>query len=62
MVPMAPSSTRMRSAAMRRSVCAAGDWRGNGLAAGELTVVLGSVFAMGSGVLPLPEGKECGFG
>src|SRR5262249_14000392 len=46
MVPMAPSSTRMRSRAMRRSVCS--------------VLVLGTSIGACSGLLPLPAGERGG--
>src|SRR5262245_19261504 len=46
MVPMAPSSTRMRSAARRRSVCPVGE--------------MDTDIATGSGALPLPAGERGG--
>src|SRR5438132_804588 len=50
MVPMAPSSTRMRSAASRQSVAALS----------EVTLILDSVSAIGSTLLPLPAGERAG--
>src|SRR5262245_29122013 len=51
MVPMAPSSTRMRSRATRRSVCSAGLFR---------ALVMGTDISAGSGLLPLPAGERGG--
>src|SRR5438477_10621628 len=48
MVPMAPSSTRMRSAARRRRVCSVG----------EMVTILYSDSDMDSCVLPLPFGER----
>src|SRR5262249_8442693 len=51
MVPMAPSSTRMRSRATRRSVSSAGGFR---------ALLMGTDISAGSGLLPLPEGERGG--
>src|SRR5215467_14437301 len=54
MVPMAPSSTRMRSRATRRSSCSV-------LVIGtDSALVIGTDMAAGSGLLPLPEGERGG--